>query len=254
MTFEISIFGKKTTMTKKTSEVVAPNPQLAVFYKSIVSDIADLHATTMLVEDEADKIEAIHYDPDMRDEAKIRRKLEAANPERLKAFSTGAANISKRCEIILDYLQKELQPVKPLAEDDLMGFMRDNELRQVIRGMGGKEKTALVISLHKQKMPEVCDAILRANPLCSGLTTDQYERLAFTRTAAEATDVISSVADMISAVRVDMRKIVDVSCWYSNLIYNKNDDPKSIAVRMTGLDKLDEYVSNMQKVNEREAA
>jgi hypothetical protein len=254
MTFEVSIFGKKTTITKKTSEVVAINPQLGIFYKSIVSDFADLHTTVLLVEGESDKIEAIHHDPDMRDEAKVRRKMEAANPERLKDFSAGAARISGRCDVILDYLQRELQAVKPLASDDLMGFMHDSELRQVMRGMESKEKTVLLMDLHRMKQPELCDAILRANPLCSGLTTDQYDRLAFTRTAAEASDVISSVSDMISAIRADMQKIIAVRCWYGNLIYNNNDDPKSFSPRMTGLDKLSEYVSNMQKVSQREAA
>jgi hypothetical protein len=254
MTFEVSIFGKKTTMTKNTSEVVAPNPQLAVFYKSIVKDVADLHTTAMLVENEADKIEAIHHDPDMRDEAKVRRKMEAANPERLKDFSAGAARISGHCEVIRAYLQKELQAVKPLAGDDLMGFMRDSELRQVLREMESKEKTALIIDLHHMKQPELCNAILRANPLCSGLTTDQYDRLAFSRTAAEATDIIASVSSMLSAIKSDMRNIAYVNRTYSNLIYNRNEDPAEYTYRMTGFDKLSEYVSNMQKVSQREAA
>lgn len=89
-----------------------------------------LRTVAQQAEAEADLMDAIRNDPDLNEQAKNRRTSEARNPDTLRRFSRGIAAVNEQAGNILDYLQNKLAPVKPLAAEDIQGFLRDSEMRQ----------------------------------------------------------------------------------------------------------------------------
>lgn len=174
------------------------------------------------------------------------------NPDTLKDFTRGVAAVSEQAANILDYLKNKLPPVNPLASDDVQGFMRDSEMRQAFARLDRRSQEKMLLSMHSGKHQELADALLRAHAVCSGLDTEQLNRLGFSRIASENGQVISAVADLVDAVRKDVAQITAVRTWYNNLVYGKNDDPSDVQPRMTGLDQLSEHVSAMLKGSQQQ--
>ncbi|MDP0965187.1 hypothetical protein Q6264_30385, partial [Klebsiella pneumoniae] len=80
-------------------------------------------------------VEVILNDPDLNEEEKNRRARDAANRDTLTAFTRSTAMIREQAENILNYLKTKLAQVDPMAECDFVGFMRDSELRNVLRSL-----------------------------------------------------------------------------------------------------------------------
>lgn len=55
-------------------------------------------------------------------------------------------------------------PVTPRAQDDVVGFLADQELRSMLRGMKPEDRSDLINQAKRGDQPEVVSAILRANP------------------------------------------------------------------------------------------
>jgi hypothetical protein len=62
--------------------------------------------------------------------------------------------------------------VTPRAADDVVGFLADQELRTMLRGMKPEERSELVNQAKRGDQPQIVDAILRANPLLSGVSRE----------------------------------------------------------------------------------
>ncbi|MEN3754476.1 hypothetical protein ABC733_22910 [Mangrovibacter sp. SLW1] len=160
--------------------------------------------------------------------------------------------VNEQAANIMDYLHNQLEPVKPLSGDDVQGFMRDSEMRQAFVRMDRVSQEKMLMAMHNGKHPDLADALLRAHPICSGLTAEQLKRLAFSRISTDNTEVISSVAELIAAVIKDISQITAVRTWYANLVFGTHDDPNLVLPRMTSLTKLDEYVGSMMKISQRQ--
>lgn len=173
MSYEIKIGQRSIAITDNVSEVVAPNEQMAILFKGMANIFGDLRAVAMLAEAEADAVEVIRNDPDLNEAAKNRRARDAANRDTLTAFTRRTAMISEQAENILNYLKTKLAPVAPLAEGDVVGFMRDSELRNVFRSLDGAAKEKLMVAMYAGNQTDLCDALLRGNAICSGVTDSQ---------------------------------------------------------------------------------
>lgn len=252
MSYSIKIGKHSIELAGYVGKVVTPNTQMAALFRGMASELTNLRVTAQQAEAEADLLDVIRNDPDLNEQAKNRRAGEAKNPDTLKAFTRGAAAVSDQASNILDYLMNKLAPVKPLASDDVQGFMRDNEMRLAFARLDRRSQEKMLLSMHGGKHQELSDALLRAHAVCSGLDTEQLKRLAFSRITSENGQVITAVADLVDAVRKDVTQITAVRTWYNNLVYGKNDDPSDVQPRMTGLDQLSEHVSAMLKGNQRQ--
>ncbi|HDU8103737.1 TPA: hypothetical protein RGL32_005562, partial [Klebsiella pneumoniae] len=206
----------------------------------------------MLAEAEADAVEVIRNDPDLNEAAKNRRARDAANRDTLTAFTRSTAMISEQAENILNYLKTKLAPVAPLAEGDVVGFMRDSELRNVFRSLDGAAKEKLMVAMYAGNQTDLCDALLRGNAICSGVTDSQLERLTFARIATDNGAVIKSVSNLVKAINRNLQQIIAVRTWYANLVFGSNDDPRDVAPRVSGLANLSEYIDGMEKINYRQ--
>ena len=254
MSYEIKIGKQAIKLSSFTSQVIAPNIQLEGLYRAMANELTNLRVTAQQAEAEADLLEVIRNDPDLNEQAKNRRANEIKNPDTLKAFTRGVAAISAQAVNILSYLQNRLAPVRPLDEADILGFMRDSEMRLAFANMDRQSRERMLLSMHNGKNQELAKAILRAHPICSGLETNQLKNLAFSRITAENSDVISSVYELVEAIRKDVTQITAVRTWYNNLVYGKSDDPSEVQPRMTGIDQLSEHVSAMLKVHQRQTS
>jgi len=252
VSYSIKIGKHSIELAGYAGKVVAPNSQMEALFRGMASELTNLRVTAQQAEAEADLLDVIRNDPDLNEQAKNRRAGEAKNPDTLKAFTRGAAAVSDQASNILDYLMNKLAPVKPLASDDVQGFMRDNEMRLAFARLDRRNQEKMLLSMHGGKHQELSDALLRAHAVCSGLDTEQLKRLAFSRITSENGQVITAVADLVDAVRKDVTQITAVRTWYNNLVYGKNDDPSDVQPRMTGLDQLSEHVSAMLKGNQRQ--
>ncbi|MFP1455045.1 hypothetical protein ACLB1O_17775 [Escherichia coli] len=121
----------------------------------------------------------------LNEQAKNRRAGEARNPDTLKDFTRGVAAVSEQAANIVHYLKTNPAPVKPLASDDVQGFMRDSEMRQAFGRLDRRSQEKMLLSMHSGKHHELSDASLRAHAVCSGLDTEQLKRLAFSRITSE---------------------------------------------------------------------
>ncbi|HDX2053258.1 TPA: hypothetical protein RN825_003452 [Escherichia coli] len=254
MSYSIKIGKHSIELAGYAGKVVAPNTQMETLFRGMAGELTNLRVTVQQAEAEADLLDVIRNDPDLNEQAKNRRSGEARNPDTLKAFTRGVAAVSGQAANILDYLMNKLVPVKPLASDDVQGFMRDSEMRQAFGRLDRRSQEKMLLSMHGGKHQELAEALLRAHAVCSGLGTEQLKRLAFSRIASENGQVISAVADLVDAVRKDVAQITAIRTWYNNLIYGKNDDPSELQPRMTGLDQLSEHVSAMLKSNQRQTS
>lgn len=252
MSYSIKIGKHSIELAGYVGKVVAPDSRMEALFRGMAGELTNLRVTAQQAEAEADLLDVIRNDPDLNEQAKNRRAGEAKNPDTLKAFTRGAAAVSDQASNILDYLMNKLTPVKPLASDDVQGFMRDNEMRLAFARLDRRSQEKMLLSMHGGKHSELSDALLRAHAVCSGLETEQLKRLAFSRIASENGQVISAVADLVDAVRKDVAQITAVRTWYNNLVYGKNDDPSDVQPRMTGLDQLSEHVSAMIKGSQRQ--
>lgn len=250
MSYEIKIGKHSIVLMGYAGKVVAPDPRMEALFRGMAGELTNLRVTAQQAE--ADLLDVIRNDPDLNEQAKNRRAGEARNPDTLKAFTRGVAAVSEQAKNILDYLKNKLAPVKPLASEDVQGFMRDSEMRQAFAGLDRLSREKMLLSMHSGKHQELADAILRAHPICSGLDTEQQKRLAFSRITSENGQVITAVADLVDGVRKDISHITAVRTWYSNLVYGKNDDPAAFQPRMTGLDQLGEHVGEMLKASQRQ--
>ena len=114
--------------------------------------------------------------------------------------------IGEQAENILNYLKTKLAPVAPLAEGDVVGFMRDSELRNVFRSLDGAAKEKLMVSMYAGNQTDLCDALLRGNAICSGVTDSQLERLTFARIATDNGAVIKSVSNPVKPLTATCSK------------------------------------------------
>jgi chemotaxis regulatin CheY-phosphate phosphatase CheZ len=90
-------------------------------------------------------------------------------------------------------------------------------------------KKKLMVAMYAGNQTDLCDALLRGNAICSGVTDSQLERLTFARIATDNGAVIKSVSNLVKAINRNLQQIIAVRTWYANLVFGSNDDPRDVA-------------------------
>lgn len=88
-------------------------------------------------------------------------------------------------------------PVMPRAQDDVVGFLADQELRAMLRGMKPEDRSDLINQAKRGDQPEVVSAILRANPMLSGVSSEAAASLERAGIATVYADDIEDLREML---------------------------------------------------------
>ncbi|WP_254888647.1 hypothetical protein [Salmonella enterica] len=100
------------------------------------------------------------------------------------------AAVSEQAANNLDYLMNKLAQVKPLASDDVQGFMRDSEMGQAFGRLDRRSQEKMLLSMLSGKHQELSDALLCAHAVCSGLDTEQLKKLLYHSTSTACCHII----------------------------------------------------------------
>lgn len=144
----------------------------------------------------APKIEAIRANPDLNPQGKNRRAVELITPvlERLQQYET---DMNTQIATLVEMAPQVLRPVKPLADGDVMGFMQDQEIRNFLRGGGGKGSKQLLTEMIKGEHPELTSAALRAPSYAlTGYSKQEVDRLANAGIAAAHGEDVEVLDDL----------------------------------------------------------
>ncbi|MDL4861980.1 hypothetical protein NPJ88_006520 [Halomonas elongata] len=135
---------------------------------------------------------------DLTPEAKQRLAQQAADSyfqkldPKVKALADSMASLAEGAPRMLSATQE-------LKSTDTVGELRDQELRNIIRTAGQKERQSLVVAMSANKQPEMTRAVLRAPAVASALTTDAVESLRHAGIAAGYPDTLRSLRNMLMA-------------------------------------------------------
>jgi len=141
----------------------------------------------------APQIDAIRQNPDLHDDGKARRALEIIQPV-IDALEAKEAKMNAEIADLVQMAPKALQPVQPLADKDVMGEMRDQEIRTFLHRAGSGERSKLLGEMVKGSHPELTAAVLRApSYLVTGFSELETQRLEKAGIAAAHADDIEAL-------------------------------------------------------------
>lgn len=145
--------------------------------KLVASKSADAQNTALTQFRELSQLLAsIHSDGDTTNAAKQRMSgevLDAAADQIepvIKALAEAWVNITERAIEGFD-------PVTALEQGDAATAIADAELRQVLREMDAGQRSKVIALASAGKKPAIANAVLRADPLASGVTDETADRL-----------------------------------------------------------------------------
>jgi hypothetical protein len=111
-------------------------------------------------------------------------------------------------------------PVSPRANTDVVGFLADQELRTLVRGLNGDERRSLITEARQGSHPEIVEAVLRANPMLSGLNSESAASLSRAGIAASRADDLESLRQMLAVYDDVLTTTSQVGISLSGLVAN----------------------------------
>lgn len=125
----------------------------------------------------APKIHAIRNDIDLNHQGKNRRALELLEPV-IQNLEHLEGEMNQDIVSLVEQAPKSLSPVQPLADKDLMGFMRDQEIRTFLSNANDKTRRSLHAEMLKGERPSLTAAVLRAESyVITGFSEKEVQRL-----------------------------------------------------------------------------
>lgn len=113
-------------------------------------------------------------------------------------------------------------PVTPRASSDVVGFLADQELRAIVRGLGADERRALITEARQGGHPDIVAAVLRANPMLSGLSTEVAESLSRAGIAASRAEDIEELKQMLAVYDDVLATASNAGVALSGMVANSN--------------------------------
>ena len=113
-------------------------------------------------------------------------------------------------------------PVTPRASSDVVGFLADQELRAIVRGLGADERRALITEARQGGHPDIVEAVLRANPMLSGLSTEVAESLSRAGIAASRAEDIEDLKQMLAIYDDVLATASSAGVALSGMVANSN--------------------------------
>lgn len=113
-------------------------------------------------------------------------------------------------------------PVTPRASSDVVGFLADQELRAIVRGLSPEERRTLIAEARAGSHPDIVEAVLRANPMLSGLSTEVAESLSRAGIAASRAEDIEELKQMLAVYDDVLATASNAGVALSGMVANSN--------------------------------
>lgn len=113
-------------------------------------------------------------------------------------------------------------PVTPRASSDVVGFLADQELRAIVRGLSQEERRTLVTEARAGGHPDIVEAVLRANPMLSGLSPEVAESLSRAGIAASRAEDIEELKQMLAVYDDVLATASNAGVALSGMVANSN--------------------------------
>jgi hypothetical protein len=113
-------------------------------------------------------------------------------------------------------------PVTPRASSDVVGFLADQELRAIVRGLNPEERRTLIAEARAGSHPDIVEAVLRANPMLSGLSTEVAESLSRAGIAASRAEDIEELKQMLAVYDDVLATASNAGVALSGMVANSN--------------------------------
>lgn len=113
-------------------------------------------------------------------------------------------------------------PVTPRASSDVVGFLADQELRAIVRGLSPEERRTLIAEARAGSHPDIVEAVLRANPMLSGLSAEVAESLSRAGIAASRAEDIEELKQMLAVYNDVLATASNAGVALSGMVANSN--------------------------------
>lgn len=114
-----------------------------------------------------------------------------------EALVPAIKSVAQNMRTLTETVQRGFAPVSPRSSTDVVGFLADQEMRGLVRGMTTEDRRALVTAARQGAYPEIVEAILRANPMLSGLNSEAAGSLERAGIAASRADDLEALRQML---------------------------------------------------------
>lgn len=106
-------------------------------------------------------------------------------------------SVTQNMLTLAETVKRGFAPVSPRNKTDVVGFLADQELRSMIRSLPAEERRSLVGAARQGAHPEIVEAILRANPMLSGLSSESAGSLERAGIAASRAEDLETLRQML---------------------------------------------------------
>ena len=169
--------------------------------------------------DTAEEIVSIRENKDFNASAIERlskEKIAGLTASLLPAMQTVAKDMLTLAETVT----QGFSPVTPRANTDIVGFLADQELRTLVRGLDADDRRNLMTEARQGNHPEIVEAVLRANPMLSGLSSESAATLSRAGIAASRADDLEALQQMLAVYDDVLTTTSQVGLSVSGLVAN----------------------------------
>lgn len=129
-------------------------------------------------------------------------------------------SVAKDMLTLAETVTQGFSPVTPRASNDISGFLADQELRTLVRGLSPEERRTLMSEARQGGHPDIVEAVLRANPMLSGLNSEAAASLSRAGIAASRADDIDALRQMLAVYDDVLATTSQVGVSLSGMIAN----------------------------------
>jgi len=145
-----------------------------------------------------------------------KEKIEGVTSALLPAMQTVAKDMLTLAETVT----QDFSPVAPRASGDIVGFLADQELRSLVRSLAPDERRSLLAEARQGGHPEIVEAVLRANPMLSGLNSESASSLARAGIAASRANDLEALRQMLAVYDDVLATTSQVGVALSGMVAN----------------------------------
>jgi|GEM_PF-1736752 len=114
-----------------------------------------------------------------------------------EALVPAIKSVTQNMLTLSETVKRGFAPVSPRSNTDVVGFLADQELRTMVRGLPPEERRSLVVASRQGAHPEIVEAILRAHPMLSGLSSESAGSLERAGIAASRAEDLETLRQML---------------------------------------------------------
>ncbi|WP_252090317.1 hypothetical protein [Pseudomonas sp. MWU13-3659] len=143
-------------------------------------------------------LQALKDDKDLNHQAKARRAGEIGNRFHVQSESM-VTELDSAAGRVLSESHELLSPVKQLQQGDVVGELKDQEVRAYVRSLTLQDRNELIARAAQGLSPQITQAILRGLPELSGVSQSAQDRLELSGIAANHSPEILKLRELATA-------------------------------------------------------